>query len=139
MDGIKKFILTKILRRRYHRTGKCKACGRCCSKIYAIRSEHVVKDEKEFEELQRANKFYSYLNIVDKDDVGLVFECCNLNTETGKCRVHKKRPEICRSYPREELFSLGGKLLENCGYKMEPIISFGEVLKNIPLSDNGTD
>jgi len=126
---MKKFILTKILRRKYHRAGKCNVCGQCCLKIYAIRSKHVIKDEKEFEELQYSHRFYTYLKIVDKDDIGLVFECCNIDPETKKCRIHKNRPGICKRYPQDELFSMGGKLLKNCGYKMEPIISFAEILK----------
>jgi Fe-S-cluster containining protein len=132
MNSLKKFFLTKILRRKYHRTGKCNACGQCCSKIYVKHFKHVVKDEKEFEKLQYLHSFYTYLKVVDKDDTGLVFECCNLDPETKKCRIHKSRPGICRRYPQEELFSMGGALSDDCGYALEPIISFEEVLKKHP-------
>ena len=81
---IKKFILSKILGRKYYRTGKCNACGKCCT---------------------------------------------NLDPVTHKCKIHKNRPGICRRYPQEELFSMGGALSDDCGYKMEPIISFEEILK----------
>ncbi|MGN1152697.1 MAG: hypothetical protein ACI4S3_01580, partial [Candidatus Gastranaerophilaceae bacterium] len=37
----------------------------------------------------------------------------------------------CRRYPQEELFSMGGALSEDCGYKMEPIIPFSEVFLTI--------
>lgn len=131
IEKLKKFFLSVILRRKYYRTGQCNACGQCCSKIYVKHYKHVVTDEKEFERLQYLHRFYTYLKVVDKDDIGLVFECINLDPETKKCRIHKKRPGICRRYPQEELFSMGGALSENCGYRMEPIVPFAQVLDKL--------
>lgn len=127
--NIKKFILSKIFRRKYYRTGKCKACGKCCTKIYVKHYKHVIQDEKEFEKLKYLHKFYTYLKVIDKDETGLVFECMNLDPDTHKCKIHKTRPGICRRYPQEELFSMGGALSDDCGYQMKPIIPFEEVLK----------
>lgn len=127
---LKKWFLSKILRRYYYRTGKCNACGKCCTQIYVKHFKHVIQNEKEFEKLQFLHKFYAGLKIIGKDDIGLIFECTNLDPETHKCKIHKNRPGICRRYPQEELFSMGGALSDDCGYKMEPIISFSEVLKN---------
>ena len=126
---IKKFILSKILGRKYYRTGKCNACGKCCTKIYVKHYKHVIQDEEEFKKLQFLHRFYTYLRVIDKDETGLVFECTNLDPVTHKCKIHKNRPWICRRYPQEELFSMGGALSDDCGYKMEPIISFEEILK----------
>ncbi len=126
---IKKFILSKLLGRKYYRTGKCKACGKCCTKIYVKHYKHVIQDEKEFEKLKYLHRFYTYLKVIDKDETGLVFECTNLDPETHHCRIHKTRPGICRRYPQEELFSMGGALSDDCGYQMKPIVSFDEVLK----------
>ena len=47
--------------------------------------------------------------------IGLIFKCGNL--VDGKCKIHKKRPLICRKYPQEEIFTMGGALCEECGYK----------------------
>lgn len=127
--NIRKFILSKILGRKYYRTGKCKACGKCCTKIYVKHYKHVIQDEEEFKKLQYLHRFYTYLKVIDKDETGLVFECQNLDPVTHKCKIHKSRPGICRRYPQEELFSMGGALSEDCGYKMLPIVSFDEVLK----------
>ncbi len=127
--NIKKFILSKIFRRKYYRTGKCKACGKCCTKIYVKHYKHVIQDEKEFEKLKYLHRFYTYLKVIDKDETGLVFECMNLDPDTHKCKIHKTRPGICRRYPQEELFSMGGALSDDCGYQMKPIIPFEEVLK----------
>jgi len=90
-----------------------------------------LQDEKEFEKLQVLHSFYAHLKIVGKDDIGLIFECQNLDNKTHKCKIHKFRPAICRRYPQEELFSMGGALSDDCGYKMEPIISFKEVLASV--------
>lgn len=128
---IKKFILSKILRRHYYRTGKCKACGKCCTKIYVKHFKHVIQDEEEFKKLQYLHRFYTYLKVIDKDETGLVFECQNLDPETHKCKIHKSRPGICRRYPQEELFSMGGALSEDCGYKMLPIVPFSKVMAKL--------
>ena len=129
--GIKKFILAKILKKHYYRVGNCKGCGQCCTHIYVKHFKHVLKDENEFKKLQYLHKFYSDLEIIGKDDLGLIFECNNLDKETHKCKIHFFRPGICRRYPQEELFSMGGTLSDTCGYKMKPIYEFKEVLKKV--------
>ena len=128
---IKKFVLSKILKRHYYRTGRCKACGKCCTKIYVKHFKHVIQDEEEFKKLQYLHRFYTYLKVIDKDETGLVFECQNLDKETHKCKIHKSRPGICRRYPQEELFSMGGALSDDCGYKMLPIIPFSKVMQKL--------
>ena len=131
LDKLEKFFLTKILRRKYKRTGKCKCCGGCCTHIYIKHYKHVLKDEEEFKKLQLLFKFYDDLELLGKDEVGLIFKCKNLDEETKRCKIHFFRPPICRRYPQEELFSMGGTLAPDCGYKMEPIISFKEVMESV--------
>ena len=127
----KKWFLANILRKKYYRTGKCKACGKCCTQIYVKHYKHVLQDEKEFKKLQYLHNFYANLKIIGKDDIGLIFECQNLDPVTHKCKIHKRRPGICRRYPQEELFSMGGALSDDCGYKMEPIVPFKDVMKKL--------
>lgn len=127
--NIKKFVYTKILRKKYYRTGQCLGCGKCCQKIYVKTHNHVIQEEKEFQKLKLLHRFYTYLEVVDKDETGLVFSCSNLDKETNLCKIHKKRPGICRRYPQEELFRIGGELSEGCGYNMVPIVPFSEVLE----------
>ena len=129
MNKIRKFILSKILRKKYMRTGSCNACGKCCRQIYVKHYKHVLQDEKEFEKLQYLHTFYAHLKIIGKDEDGLIFECDRLDPETKKCKIHFFRPAICRRYPQEELFAMGGYLSDECGYKMTPIISFEEMMQ----------
>ena len=136
MDKFKRFILSKIFKKHYIRTGKCKGCGECCTHIYVKHFKHVLQDEKEFEKLQCLFSFYSGLKIIGKDELGLIFECTHLDPKTNRCKIHFRRPGICRRYPQEELFAMGGTLSDKCGYKMEPIISFKEVLNKIEKKQN---
>ena len=128
---IKKFVYTKILRSHYYRVGNCKCCGECCQHIYVKHGNNVIKDEKLFNKLQYLHRFYTYLKIVGKDETGLIFSCQMQDIITKKCKIHNKRPGICRRYPQEELFMMGGSLSDGCGYRLEPIIKFDEVLKSV--------
>lgn len=131
LRNLRKYILSNIFKKNYWRTGKCKGCGECCTHIYVKHFKHVLTDEKEFEKLQGLFSFYAGLKIIGKDELGLIFECKHLDKETKRCKIHFWRPGICRRYPQEELFAMGGTLSDKCGFKMEPIISFKEVLKKI--------
>lgn len=127
----KKIVYKYILKRLYYRSGKCNMCGNCCQKIYVRHIKSVVKEEDEFKKLQFLHPFYTYLEIIDKDDIGLVFKCNNFDHEKKICTIHKSRPGICRRYPSEQIFPMGSDLAENCGYKFTPIENFEEVFSNI--------
>jgi hypothetical protein len=128
---LKKLFLTHILKRKYYRIGHCKGCGKCCKQIYVKHAKGVIKEEKDFENLKHQHRFYTYLKVVGKDEIGLIFECQNLDKEKNLCKIHKTRPSICRRYPQEEIFAMGGGLSDDCGFKLEPIESFEEVLQKI--------
>jgi len=130
-NSIKKFIYKDILKRKYYRTGKCIGCGECCRQIYVRHIKNVVQTEDEFNKLKKLHPFYTYLKVIGKDDIGLIFECQNLDKESNRCKIHKSRPGICRRYPVEEIFTMGGELGKKCGYKFIPIISFEDVLKKL--------
>jgi len=133
-----KIFASRILGKKYIRTGKCKGCGRCCQRIYVRHSNNIIKDEEEYEKLKPQHFFYRYLRIIDKDDAGLVFECTKLDKRTGKCTAYKHRALICRQYPLEEIFMLGGIISENCGYKFIPIRSFEEVLNKVQKKNSNS-
>lgn len=128
---LRKFFHKHILRRKYFREGHCLGCGACCTHIYVKHMKGVVKTEDEFRKLRLLHPFYTYLEIVGEDETGLFFECTNLDKETKQCKIHAHRPGICRRYPQEEIFLLGGTLKEDCGYRFVPIDSFDEVFSKL--------
>lgn|GEM_PF-394258 len=128
---LKKIFLLKILRKKYMRTGKCKGCGRCCREIYVKHANGIIKDEKEYERLKKIHPFYYNLKIREKTEDGLVFECTRLDRETNRCTMYKTRSMICKVYPQEEIFMLGGVITEDCGYEFIPLESFKEVLGKV--------
>lgn len=128
---LKKLFILKILGKKYLRTGKCKACGKCCHGIHVRHAKDLIKDEKEFEKLKTQHFFYNYLEVVGKNELGLIFACTKVHPETGKCTVYKNRARICKVYPQEELFMMGGEIFADCGFSFEPIQSFEKVFKKI--------
>jgi len=131
ISEIKKFIYKRILRKKYFRKGSCKRCGACCSRIYVSHGKHTIDTEEEFESLRDKYPFYSYLSVEGKDDIGLIFSCCNFDAEKHICKIHKMRPGICRRYPDEFVFSMGACLSDGCGYSFEPVEKFSEILADI--------
>lgn len=128
---IKKLVHKYILRRKYYRIGQCNRCGMCCQRIYVRHKKSVVKTDEEFKKLKRLHPFYTYLEVIDKDDLGLVFKCNNFDKEKKICSIHNSRPGICRRYPSEQIFSMGAILSDDCGYSFTPIETFDEVLKHV--------
>ena len=128
---IKRFYYLKILKRKYYRTGSCNCCGKCCEKIYVKHGKNLITDEEVFKKLQKMHRFYEELEVVDKDETGLVFKCNNLDPKTRMCRDHKNRAKICRDYPQEEIFMMGAQLCDECGYEFTPIVPFDEVFSKI--------
>lgn len=127
---IKKIIHKHILKRHYYRKGQCNCCGACCQKIYVRHKKSVINSEDEFLKLKKLHPFYTYLEIIDKDDLGLVFKCNNFDLQNKICTIHKDRPGICRRYPSEQIFLMDAMLAENCGYNFVPIETFSEVFDN---------
>ena len=130
---LKKFFLKYIFNKKYYRIGSCKGCGACCTHIYVKHMKGVVQTEDEFKKLQLLHPFYTYLQIIGKDETGLFFECTKLDKETKKCIIHKDRPGICRRYPQEEIFLMGGTLKDDCGYAFNPIDTFEQVFEKIKI------
>ena len=130
-EKVKKIILKHVFGKKYYRDGNCNRCGACCKRIYVRHQKNTIKSEKEFEVLRYLHPFYSYLTIEGKDEIGLIFSCCNFDEEKHICKIHKKRPGICRRYPDELIFSMGACLSDGCGYSFEPIDKFKNILADL--------
>ena len=126
---LKKIFYKYILRRKYYRYGKCNRCGDCCSKIYVNHKKDTIKTIEEFEKLKNLHPFYTFLEVVDKDNNGLVFKCNKFDKEKNICTIHKFRPGICRRYPSEIILKMNGVMSEKCGFYFKPIDSFKDILK----------
>ena len=126
---LKKIFFKYILRRKYYRYGKCNRCGDCCSKIYVNHKKDTIKTIEEFEKLKNLHPFYTFLEVVDKDNNGLVFKCNKFDKEKHICTIHKFRPGICRRYPSEIILKMNGVMSEKCGFYFKPIDSFKDILK----------
>ena len=126
---LKKIFYKYILKRTYYRYGKCSRCGDCCSKIYVNHKKGIIKTEDEFLKLKKLHPFYTFLEIVDKDNNGLVFKCNKKNKKKSICTIHRFRPSICRRYPSEKILKMHGVMSEKCGFYFKPVESFEEILK----------
>ena len=131
LSNVKKFFYSKILRKRYYRKGECLKCGRCCRNIYVKHGKKFISDEKLFNSLKPLHPFYFDLEIIGKDEVGLLFVCKNLDEATKMCKIHKKREKICRDYPMEDILKMGGTLADGCGFYFEPIEKFDDILQKM--------
>ncbi|MEI7473170.1 MAG: YkgJ family cysteine cluster protein [bacterium] len=127
----RKFFASNVLGKKYIRTGKCKACGKCCDGINIKRAGKMLSDREEFEELKKQHYFYNFLNVVGESDFGLVFECKKLDKEKGICTAYHQRALLCREYPNEAIFMMGGTIGKNCGFEFTPIKTFDEVFSSI--------
>ncbi len=133
---LRKFFYKKILKRKYYRMGKCSRCGRCCKNIYVKHGKKIIDDDKLFNTLKPLHPFYFDLEIIGKDEVGLLFACKNLDEKTKMCKIHNKRAKICRDYPMEEILKMGGTLAENCGFRFVPIDKFKDILNKERIKAN---
>ncbi len=131
-NSIRKFFFLKILKKKYIRKGTCKGCGKCCENIYVNHGKSgFIKTREEFERLKIFHSFYRGLVLIGEDELGLLFKCKHLDSKTRKCKIHFLRPPVCRNYPMEEIFKMGGTLSPDCGYGFEPAESFEEVLNRL--------
>lgn len=124
-----KLLFYKITGKKYTKHGHCLGCGSCCKNISVKHGRNVIKTPEQFEILQRKFPVYRMFRIMDNIERGLVFQCVYLDDEIGRCTNYEKRPPLCRTYPHEAIFKLGGSLSEGCGYYFKPIKSFEKVLE----------
>ena len=123
-----KLLGLQMIGKQYTRHGQCRGCGNCCKNISVKHGKKVIKSLEQFEALQRKFPIYRMFKVIDQAKTGLIFQCIYLNEKTGRCIDYENRPPICRNYPNEIIFKLGGSLSDQCGFYFKPIKSFKSVL-----------
>lgn len=98
----------------YEIKGACNQCGKCCEMIYAA----YDYTEKEFKFMQFIFPTYKRFYIKGKDELGNTFFGCKYLGNDKLCTVYKKRPRLCRQYPKKKL-SFYAKMPEGCGFYVE--------------------
>ena len=109
-EFISYFIPQKI---KYKVEGECNKCGNCCREIRM----YGLKNEKELKIMQFIFPWYKRFYITKKDEHGnYVLSCIYLNNN-GTCDVYKKRPFVCRNYPKKSI-GFNAQMPDGCGYKI---------------------
>ena len=132
-----RFLLLRLKREWLYRfapdkleiVGECKQCGDCCRSLMLIESRGVVRSKRYFRKLQKRSPFYQNLEIIGTDDAGILIFSCKLLGEDGRCSRYEERPDICREFPNIFMFRHGGKLDDDCGYKVQEKVAFKDVLQ----------
>jgi len=118
---------------RYKRTGRCKACGRCCRSIRLVFEGENIKSAEQFEEGKKYNRYFNmfYPSGVRPDGT-MKFTCYHLGSD-NRCRRYYFRPLKCWTWPDHswEYIKNGGQTKEGCGFHYEPSVSFDKVLNGI--------
>ena len=126
-----KYLKSRLFAPKYVRIGKCKQCGRCCSSILLSDNGKNIQSFEQFEKLKLKYKKYNHFEPAGKDEQGnFLFKCKSL-TKDNKCRDYFFRSLYCRKYPDidKKFIMAGGKMIDGCGYKIEPTKKFEEFLK----------
>lgn len=128
---ILKLNVLSFFGKKYIREGQCNGCGHCCKNISVKHGKNIIKDLKQFEILQRKMPLYRMFKVLEVAEDSVIFQCIYLDEDTGKCLDYENRPPICRNYPHEVLFKIGGHLSETCGFSFRPIKSFEKILSEV--------
>lgn len=104
------FVPQKI---KYKIEGKCLQCGKCCTEIRA----YGLKNEKELKFMQFIFPWYKRFYILRTDKNNQIVLSCKYLSEEGKCSAYKKRPLLCRNYPRKKI-NFNAEMIDGCGYKV---------------------
>ena len=123
------FRLLKRQRVRYRVSGSCKHCGRCCRELILGYRGKPIRNELQFNRLLQQNPEYGIFSPNERvpEDGILRFTCEHVSAD-NLCRIHERRPDMCRRYPDPGMPRRGGTLLSGCGYSFESDVVFADLL-----------
>lgn len=130
LDLILKYYLNRLFSPRYLKSGKCKQCGNCCRSIILADDGKNITSVAVFEKLKLKYKKYNHFTPIKKDENGDILFQCNSLGEDNRCKDYFFRSIYCRKYPNidKKFIMAGGKMLDGCGYKIEPTKKFSHYL-----------
>lgn len=115
LDGLFRWLRSKILRSPVEIVGYCQMCGNCCRSILISDKGNWLKTRDDFERLVADTPEYERFRIIGECSDGLLFSCDWLG-EDNCCKDHENRLPICREYPAPTLFYYGGGIMRGCGF-----------------------
>ncbi len=125
-----KYFGNRLFSSKYVRYGQCKQCGKCCRSIVLLDMGKPIKTEEEFDQIKKKYKAYNHFYPSGRDNQNqLLFTCKSLG-EDNLCRDYFFRSLYCRKYPNidKKFIMSGGRMLDGCGYKIEPSKKFSDYL-----------
>lgn len=129
MQGIIRYILLRITNKEYIISGSCNQCGGCCRKINLKTDRGWIRKEDEFLELLEKHQEFKRFTVSGIDRQGFLQFSCSYLDDTGLCKNHADRLDICKNYPAKSLMFCGGQVAEDCGYRIEKVTPFARVLE----------
>jgi len=129
ISGWFRFLRMKFAGRMVAVSGSCNLCGRCCRRVSLEAGGRWLRSEAEFKRLVKNYQEYERFTMIGRDGQGfLLFTCSWYDEETGVCRDHDHRLEICRNYPDIDLYFTGGEIHNGCGYRFSEVVPFEKFL-----------
>ena len=104
------FVPEKI---QYKVEGHCNKCGKCCKEIRS----YGLKNEKELKFMQFLIPWYKNFFITGVDENKNIILSCKHIQNNGLCAIYRKRPNICRNYPKN-YNNIRYELIDGCGFKV---------------------
>lgn len=128
--GFLRYLRLKIMGKELLITGACQSCGKCCRKINLEGVGGWFRSKEDFLEAIKDYPDYKRFEITGKDEQGFLLFSCNWLTDTGHCRDHDNRLELCKSFPDKNLYYCGGTLPSGCGYSIREVRPFKKYLSD---------
>ncbi len=129
LQGILRFVILKIRGKDYYISGSCEGCGNCCRKINLKTSKGWIRSEVQFRTMLEIHEDFNRFQIIGKDEQGFLQFTCSWLLPSGLCKDHQHRLKICKIYPAKSLMFCGGKIPDECGFKIQMVTPFDKILK----------
>jgi Fe-S-cluster containining protein len=125
--GAIRYFSLKLRGRRLVIRGACRQCGGCCKRLSLEGPRGWIREQREFEEICKRYPEYRRFTLSGKDTLGFLLFTCSCLGDDNRCLHYADRLPLCKAYPDQELFFIGGSLPRECGYRLEEIRDFDRI------------